>query len=133
MRVWNVLPIPFGEPQRSFGYLTVEQRAAFEQLASLTPPRAVIGSMLNSGAIELYARRETFLPTLWSAREQDIFFAAMFREGRAIYVLDDSAEMTTLRRQLAERYTLRRISVLDVPLWGILPGDTSSELWEITR
>ncbi|MCX7840575.1 MAG: hypothetical protein N2559_14145, partial [Anaerolineae bacterium] len=131
IRVWNVIPIPFGEPQRSFGYLTFEQRAAFEHLAALTPPRAVIGSTLNSGAIELYARRETFLPTLWSAREQDIFFEAMFREGRAIYFLDDSAAMTTLRHQLAERYTLRQISALDVPLWGSLPGDTSSALWEI--
>lgn len=133
IRVWNVIPIPFGEPQRSFGYLTFEQRAAFEHLASLTPPRAVIGSTLNSGAIELYAQRETFLPTLWSAREQDIFFEAMFRERRAIYFLDDSAGMTALRHQLAKRYTLRPISMLDVPLWGILPGDTSSALWEITR
>lgn len=131
IRVWNVLPIAWGEPQRSFGYLTFEQRAAFEQLASLTPPRAVIGSTLNSGAIERYAQRETFLPALWSAREQDIFFEAMFREGRAVYLLDDSAEMTTLRHQLAERYTLRRVGVLNIPLWGISPGDTSSALWQI--
>lgn len=133
IRIWNVLPIPFGEPQRSFGYLTAEQRVAFEHLAVLTPPRAVIGSTLNSGAIELYGQRETFLPTLWSAREQDIFFAAMFREGRAIYFLEDSVDMTLLRRQLAERYTLRHISVLNVPVWSVLPGDTSSALWEITR
>lgn len=131
IRVWNVLPIAWGEPQRSFGYLTFEQRAAFEQLASLTPPRAVIGSTLNSGAIELYAQRETFLPALWSAREQDIFFEAMFREGRSVYLLDDSAEVTTLRHQLAERYTLRQVGVLNIPLWGMSPGDTSSALWQI--
>lgn len=131
IRVWNVLPIAWGEPQRSFGYLALEQRAAFEQLASLTPPRAVIGSTLNSGAIELYAQREIFLPTLWSAREQDIFFEAMFREGRSVYLLDDSAEMTRLRHQLAERYTLRQVGVLNIPLWGIVPGDTSSALWQI--
>jgi len=131
IRVWNVLPIPFGEPQISFGYLTVDQRASFAQLARLTPPRAVIGSVLNDGAIDLYARRETFLPMMWSMQEQAIFFDAMLREGRAIYFLDDSAGMTTLRHQLESRYALRQVAVLDVPLSSILPGDTSSALFEI--
>ena len=132
MRVWNVLPIPFGEPQRSFGYLTAAQRASFDQIATLTPPRAAIGSMLNTGPIDLYAQRETFLPIMWLPQEQDTFFAAMFREGRAIYLLDDSAGMTTLRHYLEERYALRQVAVLEVPLFGGLP-DTSSALWEIVK
>ena len=130
IRVWNVFPIPFGEPQRSFGYLTAPQRASFDQIATLTPPNAVIGSSLNTGPLDLYARRETFLPIMWLPQEQDTFFAAMFREGRAIYLLDDSAGITTLRRRLEERYALLQIAKLDVPLSGILP-DTSSALWEI--
>ncbi|MBI5034871.1 MAG: hypothetical protein HZB51_30470 [Chloroflexi bacterium] len=133
IRVWNVLPIPFGTPQSSFGYLSASQRAAFEQLSTLTPSRAVIGSTLNDGAIDLYARRETFIPTMWSAQEQDTFFAAMFRQGRAVYLLDDAAGMTTLRHQLEQRYTLQKIAVLDVPLSSIFPGDTSSALYQIIK
>ncbi len=133
IRVWNVWPIPFGEPQRSFGYLTAEQRAAFEEITALTPPRAVIGSRGNTGAIDLYAQRETFLPTLWSMDEQDTFFEAMWNEGRAVYLLDDHAEMTMLRHQLEARYTLRSVKTLNVPLGGIFSSDTSSALWMITR
>jgi hypothetical protein len=92
----------------------------------------VIGSILNTGPIDLYARRETFLPTMWSPQEQDIFFAAMFRERRTVYLLDDSAGMTTLRHHLNERYTLRQIAVLDVPPRGVFP-DTSFALWEILK
>lgn len=132
IRVWNVLLIPFGEPQRSFGYLIAEQRAAFARIASLTPSRAVIGSMLNTGAIDLYAHRETFLPTMWSTQEQETFFDAMWSEGRAIYLLEDSTEMTNLRRNLETRYTLRRIDVLAIPLFGIVDGATAT-LWEITH
>jgi hypothetical protein len=132
IRVWNVLPIPLGEPQRSFGYLTAEQRAAFERIAALTPPRAVIGSTLNSGAIELYAHRETFLPTMWSMHEQDRFFEAMWSEGRAVYLLEDGAGMTNVRRALETRYTLHRVDVLDVSLFSGVDG-TAGMLWEIMR
>jgi hypothetical protein len=130
MRVWNILPIPFGGLQPSYGYLTAAQRAAFAQIAALTPPRAVIGSLHNTGAIDLYAQRETFVPG-WPP-EHDTFFAAMFREGRTVYLLDDSAGMTTLRRHLEARYELRRIAELDVPGDGF-PGVTSFALWEIVR
>lgn len=132
IRVWNVLPIPFGEPQRSFGYLTAEQRAAFEQIAALTPPRAVIGASLNTGAIDLYARRETFLPAMWSAREQDLFLAAMWREGRQVYLLDDGVETSDVRKILSQRFVLKQIAILDVPLFGAI-GSTPGALWEIIK
>lgn len=131
IRVWNVLPIPFGAPQHSYGYMTVAQRAAFDQIAALTPPRAVIGSSSNSGAIDLYARREPFLPTMWSSHEQDNFFAAMFREGKPIFLLDDSAGMTTVRHALENRYALRRIAALDAPLFNA-SSETSGALWQVT-
>ncbi len=132
IRIWNVLPITFGEPQHAFGYLTVEQRAAFERIATLTPPRAVIGSTLNTGAIDLYARRETFLPALWSPREQDLFFATLWREGRSVYLLDDGAEASGVRKNLSQRYTLQQIAILDVPSFGAVDG-TPGVLWEIIR
>jgi hypothetical protein len=130
IRVWNVLPIPFGDPQRSFGYVTAAQRASFDQIAALALPRAVIGSSLNTGAIDLYARRETFHPAMWSPRERDAFIAAMFREGRGVFLLDDSAEMSAARRDLQTRYALRQIAALDVPLFGVVDG-TPGALWEI--
>lgn len=132
MRVWNILPIPFGEPQRSFGYLTADQRAAFARIAELTPPRAVIGASLNSGAIDLYAHRETFLPAMWSPQEQDLFFAAMWREGRAIYLLDDSAAITALRPELESKYSLQKILALDVPMFGAT-SETTGALWQIKK
>ena len=131
MRVWNVVPIPFGEPQYSYGYITAAQRASFDQIAALAPSRAVIGSSANSGALDLYARRETFLPAMWSPQEQDIFLAKMLREGRRVFVLEDSAEMTNLRHQLEARYALQPVAVLDVPTGSVLSGDTSRALWEI--
>ncbi len=131
MRVWNVLLIPFGAPQNSYGFLTATQRAAFDQIAALTPPNAVIGATLNTGAIDLYASRATFVPDMWSPLEQDVFFAAMFREGKPIFLLDDSAGMTTARRQLETRYALRRVAGLDIPTGSVLPGDTLRALWEI--
>ncbi|MEW5720287.1 MAG: glycosyltransferase family 39 protein, partial [Chloroflexota bacterium] len=120
MRVWNVLPIPFGAPQYSYGYLTAAQRAAFDQLAALTPPNAVIGASLNTGALDLYARRATFIPDAWSPQEQGIFLATMMREGKPIFLLDDSAGMTIARHQLEARYTLRLVAALDVPTGSVL-------------
>ncbi len=38
----------------SFGYMRAEQRAAFDRLAELTPPEAIIGASLNAGAIMMY-------------------------------------------------------------------------------
>ncbi|MDE3088207.1 MAG: glycosyltransferase family 39 protein [Chloroflexota bacterium] len=130
IRVWNILPVPWSAPQPSFGYVTAAQRASFDQIAALTPPRAVIGSSLNTGPIDLYARRETFRPALWNASERDEFIAAMFRDRRAVFLLDDSAETSAARRDLESRYTLRRVAVLDVPLFGAIEGAPGA-LWEI--
>jgi hypothetical protein len=54
----------------------------------------------------------------------------MRRENRVVYLLDDGAETSAARRDLATRYTLRRVAVLDVPLFGAVDG-TSGALWEI--
>lgn len=132
IRVWNILPLAWGVLPPSFGYVTAAQRAAFDQIAALTPPRAVIGSSLNTGPIDLFAHRETFQPARWSARERDVFIAAMWREGRTVFLLDDSAEMTTVRHALEASYRLQRVAAVDVPLWGVRP-DTSSALWQIDR
>jgi hypothetical protein len=122
--------LAWSAPQPAFGYMTSAQRASFDQIAALTPASAVIGSSLNTGPIDLFAQRAAFHPALWSAAERDAFIAAMFRAGRAVYLLDDSAETSAVRRDLATRYTLHPIAVLDVPLFGAVEG-TPGALWEI--
>ncbi len=130
IRVWNIVPLLWNAPQPAFGYVTAAQRASFAQIAALTPPRAVIGSSLNTGAIDLYAGREAFHPEMWSEQERDVFLAAMFHEGRAVYLLDDSDVTSVARRELVKEYALRQVTVLDVPLFGTVDG-TPGALWEI--
>lgn len=130
IRVWNVLPLAGSAPQPSFGYVTAAQRTSFDQIAGLTLLRAVIGSSLNTGPIDLYANRAAFHPAMWNANERDEFIVAMFREGRAVFLLDDSGETSAVRRDLATRYALRQVAVLDVPLFGVVDG-TPGALWEI--
>jgi len=119
------------QPARvTFGYVTAAQRAAFDQIAALTPANAVIGSTMNDGAIDLYARRATFRPSEWSADELVRFVEAMQRAQRRVFLLDDGAETSAARRALSARYTLQPIAVLDVPLFSVVDG-TPGMLWEI--
>ncbi|MBI3741634.1 MAG: hypothetical protein HY257_07755, partial [Chloroflexi bacterium] len=130
LRVWNTLRLPLQEPRALFGALNQNQRAAFEQLAQLTPPRAVIGSTLNSGAIDLYARRESFRPSDWNAREREIFLRALFAQNRAIFLLNDGTEIELVIAELQKNFSLRRVAKLDVPLFGAVNRD-AGVLWEI--
>ncbi|HFD39921.1 MAG TPA: hypothetical protein ENJ31_08790, partial [Anaerolineae bacterium] len=67
----------------SFGYMRAEQRAAFDRLAELTPPEAVIGASLNAGAVMMYTGRDAVRPyDSWTEEEWGIFLAAMEAEGR---------------------------------------------------
>ncbi len=120
------------QPARvTFGYVTAAQRAAFDQIAALTPANAVIGLTMNDGAIDLYARRATFRPSEWSAEELVQFVEAMQRAQRRVFLLDDGAATSAARRELAARYARQPIAVLDVPLFGVVDG-TAGVLWEIT-
>ncbi len=121
------------QPARvTFGYVTSAQRASFDQIAALTPRDAVIGSTMNDGALDLYARRATFRPSEWRADELAQFVEAMDRAQRRVFLLDDGAETSAARRALASRYTLIPIAVLDVPLFGAVEG-TAGTLWEVSR
>ncbi len=114
----------------TFGYVTAAQRASFDQIAALTPANAVIGSTMNDGAIDLYANRATFRPGDWSSTEWSTFVDTMIRAGRRVFLLDDGAETSTARRDLAARYTLKQVAVLDVPLFSVVDG-TAGALYEI--
>ena len=130
IRVWNVVPLMWSEPQISFGYVTAEQRVSFSEIAKQIPPRAVVGSSLNTGAIELYAQRETFHPGMWSAQEQIEFIAAMSREGREIYLLEDGDVMREARNALSSHYKIEPITIINAPYFGNV-GAMSGTLWKV--
>jgi hypothetical protein len=121
---------PFQPPKVTFGYVTEAQRGSFSQIAMLTPAGAVIGSSMNDGPIDLYAGRATFRPGAWSSQERLLFMQTMQQMSRPVYLLDDGEETSQARRELAARYTLRRVAVLDVPLFGPVDG-TPGVLWQI--
>ncbi len=123
---------PFQPAKVTFGYVTEAQRASFDQITALTPADAIVGSTMNDGAIDLYARRATFRPGEWNAQECARFVELMMRERRDLYLLDDGAETSAARRELSRRYTLRLVAVLDVPLFGSVDGIPGA-LWEIQQ
>jgi hypothetical protein len=114
----------------TFGYVTAAQRASFDQIAMLTPANAVIASTMNDGALDLYAHRATARIGDWNAGERAQFIEKMFRDNRPIFLLDDGAPTSAARHDLATRYTLKQIAILDVPLFGIVDAQAGA-LWEI--
>ena len=114
----------------TFGYVTAAQRASFDQIALLTPANAVIASTMNDGAIDLYAHRATARIGDWNADERAQFVEKMLRENRLVFLLDDGAQTSAARHDLATRYTLKQIAILDVPLFGIVDAQAGA-LWEI--
>ncbi len=117
-RTGTVLAWPTLRAEMTFGYLTTEQRRAFDELARLVEPEAVVGSSLNSGPIELYTGREAFRPGDWSAAELEAFLDAMAASGRPAYVLEDGSEQDAALARLQAGGKLEPICALSVPLYG---------------
>ncbi len=110
-----VLALPPDQGFYTFGTLWPPQRAAFNRLAALTPPHALIGSSLNAGAVDLYAGRATFRPAAWTPEELRRFVQAMRAAGRPVYLLDDGIELQAPRQVLAETYHLIPLAWLPMP------------------
>ncbi len=102
----------------SFGYMRAEQRAAFDRLAELTPPQAVIGASLNAGAIMMYTGREAIRPyDSWTDEEWNLFLRTMQARGRPVYLLDDGGLMAEFIKKEQARRSLTPIEELQVPLF----------------
>jgi hypothetical protein len=129
-RTWPILPRPLGSYRASFGYVSAEERHAFDLLAEHTSVDGVVGSSLNGGAIDLYAGREAFRPAFWTEEELDIFFREMFREGRAVYILDDGEALRPGLEHAKAHYQVVPLLNLSVPLFGD-PERVSSVLYQI--
>jgi hypothetical protein len=108
----------------SFGYMTVEQRAAFDRLASVTPPEAVVGASLNAGAIMMYTGRDAIRPyDSWTDGEWGAFLGAMEASDRPVFLLDDGDLMAAFIEEQqaleasAAKYHLAPIEAVGVPLF----------------
>jgi hypothetical protein len=102
----------------SFGYMRAENRAAFDRLAQLTEPEAVIGASLNAGAVMMYTGRDAIRPyDSWTEDEWAVFLAAMRDRGRPVYLLDDGGLMAEFIEQEGARHRLTPIEELRVPLF----------------
>lgn len=121
---------PLQPAKVTFGYVTAEQRESFDRIAALTTANSVIGSTMNDGAIDMYARRDTFRPGGWNADERGRFLQLLLAGNRPVYLLDDGTETSAARLELETSYTLQRIAVLDVPLFGNVAG-TPGALYQI--
>jgi hypothetical protein len=102
----------------SFGYMREENRAAFDRLAELTPPEAIIAASLNAGAITMYTGRDAIRPyDSWTPSEWEVFLEAMRAEGRPIFLLDDGGLMSEFIQEQKGTHRLTPIAELAVPLF----------------
>lgn len=136
-RVWNTLPRVYQPAPPRFGAMTQAQRASFDAIGQLTPANAVIGASLNSGALDLYARRIAFRPVDWcrdaSCEALDKFLAVTQESGRAVYLLEDDAALEPVLDRLRKTHHAERIAELDVPLFGDAPIVHPGALWKISK
>jgi len=109
----------------SFGYMRAEHRAAFDRLAALTPPEAVIGASLNAGAVMLYTDRDAIRPyDSWRRAEWRVFLEAMEADDRPVYLLDDGGLMAKFIEQERDQVRLTPIEELPIPLFNTRDRET---------
>jgi hypothetical protein len=115
---WAMIDNLWKQGWASFGYMRPEHRAAFDRLADLTPPEAIIGVSLNAGAVMMYTSRDAIRPyDSWTDDEWDTFLSAMQINRRPVYLLDDGGLMDQFIEQERTRHRLTPIGELHIPLF----------------
>ena len=118
-RTGKTLAMPWYPKVWTFGYVTQAERANYDRLAATLPADAVVGTGLNSGAVERYTGHETVRPSSWSDQEFVRFVRALALEGRPIYLLDDGEEMEQFLPRVRVEWNLRLMGELDLPVFGL--------------
>jgi hypothetical protein len=103
--------------------VTPAERAGYAQLVAYLPNNIVVGTGLNSGAVEHYTGHATVRPAAWSQDEFARFKLALDDEGHALYLLEDGDEMRRFLGQLGKDLALRRIATFTLPGFD---GDSQS-------
>jgi hypothetical protein len=95
----------------------------------------VIGSMLNSGAIELHAGRAAVHPAPWTEDELARWVEGLLARGRVFYLLDDGEEMPAVIERLEKRYSVRPVDILGLPYFAIGGGNLprSAQLYRVEQ
>jgi len=119
----RTLAMPWRDDVITFGHVSAGQRQAFERLHEMTPPNAVVGSMLNGGAIELHAGRQAVHPAPWTDAELQMWSQALHARRRPFYVLDDGEEMGAVLARLDDAYTLHPVGQLSLPYFALGGGN----------
>ncbi len=126
LRTMETWALPLTRGFNAFGHLWREQRESLDLLRAYTPENALIGSTLNSGAIELHARRLAFRPSEWTEDELVRFTDAVQRRGHVIYILDDGESMRPVLDSLRKRYKLHEEVRLPLPRYHAIGGGSEN-------
>ncbi|GEM_PF-826976 len=118
-RTTGTLGAPWQPRLWTFGYVSAAERAGYERLRDALPPGAVVGTGLNSGAVERYTGHQAVRPASWSDAEFARFLGALGAEGRALYLLDDGEEMESFLPCLFGAYRLRHLGEFVLPTFGL--------------
>jgi hypothetical protein len=131
LRTMETLALPVTRGFGAFGYLVREQRASFDTLAAMTPANAVVGTSLNSGAIDLHSNRDTYRPATWTPAELKKFIDLLHREGRPVFLVNDSDELSETLETMQANYTVREAGRIDVPYYNLIGGGSSNRSVEV--
>jgi hypothetical protein len=131
LRTMETLALPVTRGFGAFGYLVREQRESFDRLAEMTPANAVVGTSLNSGAIDLHSNRDTYRPATWTPDELTQFIDLLHREGRPVFLVNDSDELRDSLATVRARYTMREAGRIDVPYYNAIGGGSSNRSVEV--
>lgn len=131
LRSMETLALPVTRGFATFGYLVKEQRTSFDALAAMTPANAVIGTSLNSGAIDLHSNRDTFRPATWTPDELTRFIDLLHREGRPVFLVNDSDALRDALATVQARYSVRDAGQIDVPYYDTIGGGSSNRRVEV--
>ena len=129
LRTGDLALLPLRHNFNNFGYLWSSQRQEFAWLQTRLEPNAVVGATLNSGALDLYAGRDTFLPAGWPPGDLRRFLEALHDQGRPTYLLDDGSDMAAALASVQAYAQVSPVAtLLQVPFYA---PDGGSELRDV--
>jgi len=129
LRTADTALLPWRHNFNNFGYLWPSQRQEFMHLQTRIEPDAVVGATLNTGAVDLYAGRDAFVPTGWTPGDLRRFLQALGHQGRPAYLLNDGTEMGAVLTAVQAYARISPVATLrQIPFYA---PDGGSELKDV--